>query len=79
MGVPCVNIGNRQNGREKAHNVKNVEHNSNHIIKALKYQTKSKKYKKSKIYGNGNSGDKILKIILNLKIKNTQKKLSYAK
>ncbi len=79
LGVPSINIGNRQSGREKAKNVKNVAHNSNQIIKALKYQIKSKKYKKSKIYGNGNSGEKILKIILTLKIKNTQKKLFYAK
>ena len=79
LGTPSVNIGNRQNGREKGINVKNVRHNSNEIAKALNYQINSRKYKKSKLYGNGNSGEKILKIILKLKIINTQKKLFYAK
>ena len=79
LGTPSVNIGNRQNGREKGINVKNVRHNSNEIAKALNYQINSRKYKKSKLYGNGNSGEKILKIILKLKIISTQKKLFYAK
>ncbi len=79
LGTPSINIGNRQHGREKSQNVKNVKHNSNEITKALKIQLNSKKYKKSTLYGSGDSGKKILKIILKLKITNTQKKLFYAK
>ena len=77
LGVPSVNIGNRQNGREKAQNVLQCDHKSDLIIKSIKYQIKKRKYKKSYLYGNGSSGNKIVNIILNTKIKNTQKKLFY--
>lgn len=78
LGVPSVNIGNRQLGRERAKNVKQVNHSEHSILSSIKSQIKIKKYKKSLIYGNGNSGSKILNIILKLKITNTQKKLYYA-
>ncbi len=77
LGVPSVNIGKRQNGREKDKNVLQTNHNSAEIIKSINYQIKKKKYKKSFLYGNGQSGNKIIKIISKLKIKNTQKRLSY--
>ena len=77
LGVPSVNIGKRQNGREKAKNVLQSNHTSNEIIKSISYQIKKKKYKKSFLYGNGQSGNKIVKIISKLKIKNTQKRLFY--
>lgn len=77
LGTPAVNIGNRQNGREKAKNVINCEHNYHKIMKSVNYQIKKKKYKKSFLYGDGTSGKKITNIILKLKVNNTQKKLSY--
>ncbi len=77
LGVPSINIGNRQNGREKAKNVLQCNHKSDQIIKSIRYQMKKKKYKKSYLYGNGSSGKKIVNIILKTKIKNTQKKLFY--
>ncbi len=77
LGVPSVNIGKRQNGREKDKNVLQTNHNSAEIIKSINYQIKKKKYKKSYLYGNGQSGNKIIKIISKLKIKNTQKRLFY--
>jgi len=79
LGVPSVNIGERQNGREKAKNVFQVRHKSTEILKSINSQLKIKKYMKSKIYGDGSSGNKILNIIVKLKIKNTQKKLFYEK
>ena len=77
LGVPSINIGKRQNGREKAKNVIQVKHDVGEILSAIKYQIKKKKYKKSYLYGNGKSGKKITNIILKLNIKNTQKRLYY--
>ena len=77
LGVPCVNIGNRQNGRQKAKNVLNVVCDEKKILKAIKKQTKKKKFKKSKLYGDGFTGARMSKIIANIDIKNTQKKLNF--
>ena len=77
LGIPTVNIGSRQNGREKGKNVMNAKHNSHDIINKIKLQLTKNKYKSSTIYGKGDAGRKILNKILNYKIKNTQKKLSY--
>lgn len=77
LGVPSINIGKRQNGREKAKNVIQVKHHVGEILSAIKYQIKKKKYKKSYLYGDGKSGKKITNIILKLNIKNTQKRLYY--
>ncbi len=77
LGVPSINIGKRQNGREKAENVVQVKHHVGDILSAIKYQLKKKKYKKSYLYGDGKSGKKITNIILKLNIKNTQKRLFY--
>ena len=79
LGVPSVNIGLRQNGREKAKNVKNVGHSSKKIIEKIKFQIKNGKYKKSFIYGKGNAGKRILEKLLKYKIRSTQKTLSYGK
>ncbi len=77
LGVPSVNIGNRQQGREKAKNVVQTNYKSRDILKSINYQLKRGKYKKSSLYGNGNSGKKIVDIIQKIKIKTTQKKLFY--
>ena len=77
LGVPSINIGNRQQGREKAKNVVQTNYRSQDILKSINYQLKKGKYKKSTLYGNGNSGKKIVDIIKKIKIKTTQKKLFY--
>lgn len=79
LGVPTVNIGLRQNGRERAKNVIDVIHSSGEITKAIKRQIKHGKYKSSTLYGRGNTGLLIAKKLLNTNITNTQKKLNYAK
>lgn len=69
LGIPTVNIGNRQNLRERGNNVIDVEINSSKIFKAIKKIT-NKKIKKSKIYGDGNSIKKIVKILSSIKLDN---------
>jgi len=76
LGVPAVNIGTRQNGREMGKNIINVDYNSTHIEDAIKKQLINGKYDSSKLYGDGKAGEKIAKILEDAKI-NIQKTLNY--
>ena len=75
-GTPVVLIGDRQNGREKGPNVLSSKINSDEIVKKIKFQLKKKKYKKSTIYGSGNTSKRIIKILKFLN-PDLQKKLNY--
>ena len=74
LGTPVVNIGTRQTDRERASNVIEVKNNKLQIINAIKKQIKHGKYKSSKIYGQGDTGIKIAKILSKVSPK-IQKKL----
>jgi bifunctional UDP-N-acetylglucosamine 2-epimerase / N-acetylmannosamine kinase len=63
LKVPVVNIGSRQDRRERGDNVLDTNNNTNNILKSISKQLKRKNIKTNKIYGNGNSSQKILKII----------------
>ena len=77
IGVPCVNIGSRQNGRDRGLNVIDVQYDSEKIKNAIRKQIKIGKYKSGNLYGNGTAGKKITEILAgDLKI-NIQKTLQY--
>jgi UDP-hydrolysing UDP-N-acetyl-D-glucosamine 2-epimerase len=76
LGVPVVNIGTRQNNRECGENVIHVDHDFQNIKNAINYQIKHSKYDSSKIFGDGNSGKKIAKILAKAEFK-IQKKLHF--
>ena len=73
LGTPCVNIGNRQNKRLKGANVIDVPNNYKLIMESVKKQYDRGKYNSLNTYGNGKTGQKILKIITKIKLSNTQK------
>jgi len=73
LGIPVINIGDRQDQRERGKNVINVDINTNKIVKAVEDISKKKIFPKNYIYGNGNSSNKILKILKKIKI-NVKKK-----
>ena len=75
-----VNIGIRQQGREHGKNVTNVkEFVSSKIESAIKKSLNSKPKKISRIYGNGNSTKKIVKVLENIPLnkKLLQKQITY--
>jgi UDP-hydrolysing UDP-N-acetyl-D-glucosamine 2-epimerase len=76
LGCPVVNIGSRQEGRERGGNVMDVGYNSHEIITALESQIAHGKYPSTQIYGSGNSGKKIAEVIANVKL-TFQKRLTY--
>lgn len=65
MGVPAVNIGDRQKGRIMPENVLNVECNSQKIVSAIKkaLEVKSVSAGTMNIYGNGTAAKRILSIL----------------
>lgn len=63
LGVPVVNIGNRQFRRSRSANVTDVTYKQAAIEEAVKTAIKSEKFESSIIYGNGNAGEKIAQIL----------------
>lgn len=73
FGVPAINIGSRQNGREKGENVIDTGYHSDDITAAMNralYNDEFKRKVKTAInpYGNGNSSEKITDILENVVI-----------
>jgi UDP-N-acetylglucosamine 2-epimerase len=65
LGVPAVNIGSRQAGRERGPNVIDVDHDSGMIEDAIKKQLSHGKYERSFLYGDGKAGERIGEILAN--------------
>lgn len=63
LGIPVVNIGNRQNGRQRGDNVIDTGYNRNEIMQAVRTQIEHGHYPSDKIYGNGSSGAAIAEVL----------------
>ena len=72
LGIPVINIGNRQNRRLRGDNVVDVSHERDEILGAIKEAIHSEKYASSNIYGDGDAGNKIANIL-------AEKELSFSK
>jgi UDP-hydrolysing UDP-N-acetyl-D-glucosamine 2-epimerase len=59
LGVPVVNIGSREEGRERGPNVIDVDHDSELILEAVRRQIQHGRYPRAPIYGEGNAGSRI--------------------
>jgi len=59
LGVPAVNIGTRQMGRERGHNVIDVAHDREEIADAVATHIKRGKPKRDLLYGDGKAGARI--------------------
>jgi len=84
LGLPVVNIGIRQEGRERGKNVIDVGHNKQEIIKAIKKASADREFlnevkKCQSPYGDGNAGKKIAEILSSVEItpQLLQKKITY--
>ena len=63
MGIPVVNIGSRQNGRERGANVIDVDYEKVAIQKAIMKQLAHGKYPQDDTYGDGRAGEKIADLL----------------
>lgn len=81
LKVGVINIGDRQDGREKNKNIIDCGYSTKEIIKKIKYVIFNKRFRKNlksikNFYGDGQSGKKIFDIISKIKI---DKQLLYKK
>ncbi|MFN5710283.1 MAG: UDP-N-acetylglucosamine 2-epimerase [Planctomycetota bacterium] len=63
LGVPVVNIGSRQAGRERGRNTKDVEYDESQILQAIRDQATHGHYPSDRIYGDGRAGEKIADVL----------------
>jgi UDP-hydrolysing UDP-N-acetyl-D-glucosamine 2-epimerase len=66
LGVPAINIGTRQNRRERGENVWDVEYNRDQIQDVIKQIGLNDKPVKSNVYGGGEAGKKIATLLAEL-------------
>ena len=66
LGVPAVNIGSRQNRRDRGKNVVDVVYDENEIVKAVENILTSTERPKSDVYGGGDAGGKIAGLLREL-------------
>lgn len=76
LGVPVVNIGTRQSGRERGCNVLDVDYQSEAIKTAAHTQIKHGRYESCKVYGDGRAGERISELLTVAPLE-TQKRLAY--
>ena len=67
LGVPVVNMGSRQSGRERGHNVVDVGHQRLDIAAAIRQQVGHGRYAPDHIYGDGQAGVKIANLLAELR------------
>lgn len=63
LGIPVVNVGSRQRGRERCQNVMDVPHDADAIQAAIARQKHRKRYQMSALYGDGYAGARIASIL----------------
>jgi UDP-hydrolysing UDP-N-acetyl-D-glucosamine 2-epimerase len=76
LGVPVINIGTRQNRRERGENIIDVDYNHIHIEKALQNWLSNPKPSFSTVYGGGDAGKKIAQLLAEQPLK-FHKTISY--
>jgi UDP-hydrolysing UDP-N-acetyl-D-glucosamine 2-epimerase len=76
LGVPVVNIGTRQEGRERGVNVIDVDYSNDVIEDALRTQLTHGAYPKDELYGDGKAGKKIADLLAGIPL-SFEKKLPY--
>jgi len=69
LGVPVINIGTRQNRRDRGRNVLDVSYDKEEIIKAINKHFLNGHYSNDTVYGGGDAGQIIANTISGLKLK----------
>jgi UDP-hydrolysing UDP-N-acetyl-D-glucosamine 2-epimerase len=76
LGVPVVNIGGRQLGRERGRNVVDVEPLVSSILNALAYQVNHGPYCPDFLYGKGDAGKRIAELLHQIPL-SSNKQMTY--
>ncbi len=76
LGVPAVNIGGRQTGRERASNVVDVNYDRREISEAIRGCVCKEGLEPDLLYGDGNAGERMSGLLATLPL-TTEKRLRY--
>ena len=76
LGTPTVNIGSRQQNRERGNNVVDVDYDSCDIKEAIQKQLRHGRYAPEHIFGSGCAGEDIANILSTVEV-NQQKLICY--
>lgn len=76
LGLPVVNIGDRQAGRERGANVADVDHDRSAILRSCRTQMDHGKYEGSQLYGDGNTGKRMADLLARI-TPTFEKRLTY--
>ena len=76
LGVPVINIGSRQDGRERGANVIDVPDNREPILAAIRQQVNHGHYPQEMIYGDGKAGERIADLLARVPLL-FEKRLTY--
>jgi UDP-hydrolysing UDP-N-acetyl-D-glucosamine 2-epimerase len=76
LGVPAVNIGTRQQGREHGPNAMFVDYRADAIEGAIRKQVSHGKYERSTLFGDGSAGKRIADVLATAELR-IQKRLAY--
>jgi UDP-hydrolysing UDP-N-acetyl-D-glucosamine 2-epimerase len=76
LGVPVVNVGSRQDGRERGRNVLDVGYDRDEIATAMRRQVGVARFERDTTYGDGRAGERIAEIAATAPLK-VEKWLQY--
>jgi len=76
IGTPAVNIGSRQNRRQRGKNVMDVDYDRGQIAEAIRRQLANGRYESEPIYGDGRAGERIAEILAQCDV-GVQKTITY--
>lgn len=76
LGVPAINIGTRQSGRQRGANVVDVDYNTNQIYEALTQMIERGNIGSEEIYGDGKAGKNIADVLAKCPL-TFEKRLTY--
>jgi UDP-hydrolysing UDP-N-acetyl-D-glucosamine 2-epimerase len=76
LGVPVVNIGSRQGGRDRGHNVIDVEYSRDEIVDGIERHLSNGTYECDLLYGDGRAGERIANLLAERPL-HIEKRLAY--
>src|SRR5918992_917024 len=76
LGVPAVNIGSRQQGRERGRNVIDVDHDRAAITDAVRAHLNNGRPPSDRLYGDGRAGERIAGCLASAELR-IEKRLTY--
>jgi UDP-hydrolysing UDP-N-acetyl-D-glucosamine 2-epimerase len=76
LGVPAVNIGTRQMGRDRGPNVVDAGHDRRQIVTAIKRQLANGRHPSDHLYGDGKAGGRIADVLARAPLR-VQKRLVF--